>query len=247
MLERHYELTREMKLYEKIIIEELSTEDISYYLKLRREYEELQNHAAGLIPSVLEKTKDLLTQARDTLAELASGDPAGRVSYPFLKELVEVMGELEAGAEKIAAGCARLVELMSPERARREVPPVFCPGGEAVQEAACAADTGVAAVRSAPAKGVAGEERSERPEKREGQAGQEKQEKGDGPDGAGAKPAVSPDTIKKIEMMVRPKEGAGAQWLPPAGEKAEKVIKIAVPADPKNRPPQKSGKDNRKK
>lgn len=243
MLERHYELTREMRLYEKIAIEELSTEDIAHYLKLRREYEELQDRAAGLIPPALERTRELLGQARDTLGELAAGDFAGRVSYPFLKEVVEVLGELEAGAEKIAAGCRRLAGLMWPEQFRQSAPPAGPGKEEALAEAACAAEGGAAPVlRSVPPK-EAGPERAERQDTPERQA---KQEKKDVPGGGGAKPAVSPDTIKKIEMMVRPKENAAPPW-PPGEDKGEKVIKITVPAEAKNRPPQKNSKDSKKK
>lgn len=140
MLERHCELAREMKLYEKIAIDELSVDDISYYLKLRREYEELQSQVANLIPSVLEKIRTLLRQAQDQIAELAGSDYLRQINYPFLKELAEVAGELEADAEKVAAGCSRLGEIIRQDR-EKDFEYARQP---ALEEAACAVESAAA-------------------------------------------------------------------------------------------------------
>ncbi|MEW6274091.1 MAG: hypothetical protein AB1556_03125 [Bacillota bacterium] len=209
MLERHYELAREMKLYEKIAIDELSIDDISYYLKLRREYEELQNQVVNLIPSVLEKIKNLFRQAQEKLAQLSAGDLGDCVrqtNYPFLKELVEVTGELEADVEKVVARCSRLGEIVR-QNQEGDLPQV---PNNALAEAACAREAG------------------EVPVIRE----QEKQEMKNESE---QKVMVSPDTIKKIEMMVRPKETV-----------SNSLLKIAPPHEARNRPA-KSGKDRGKR
>lgn len=214
LLERHYELAREMKLYEKIAIDELSVDDISYYLRLRREYEELQNQVANLIPSVLEKIRALLRQAQDQIAELAGSDHLRQINYPFLKELAEATGELEADAEKVAAGCTRLGEII---RQNREKDFEYA-RQPALEEAACAVETAAA---------------PDNPENRERKNGGEQ------------KVSVSPETIKKIEMMVKPRETSSKSWAPLEEKQNEKVIKIASP-EPKKIPP-KSNKDRSKR
>jgi hypothetical protein len=214
LLERHYELAREMKLYEKIAIDELSVDDITYYLKLRREYEELQNQVVNLIPSVLEKMRNLLRQAQEKIAELAGSDYL-RHNYPFLKELVEVTGELEADVEKVVAGCSRLEEIIRQDQ-ETGFPYTL---HQALEEAACAAP---------PAAAPANPEPQERK------------------NGGEQKVAVSPDTIKKIEMMVKPRETSGKSWAPLEEKQNEKVIKINAPPEPKKHPP-KNNKDKGKR
>lgn len=215
MLERHCELAREMKLYEKIAIDELSVDDISYYLKLRREYEELQSQVANLIPSVLEKIRTLLRQAQDQIAELAGSDYLRQINYPFLKELAEVAGELEADAEKVAAGCSRLGEIIRQDR-EKDFEYARQP---ALEEAACAVESAAAPVN---------------PENQERKNGGEQ------------KVNVSPETIKKIEMMVKPKETPGKSWAPLEEKQNEKVIKINTSPEPKKIPP-KNNKDRGKR
>lgn len=218
MLERHSELAREMKLYEKMAIDELSVEDIAHYLGLRREYEELQNQVVSLIPTVLEKIRNLLKQSLDKLAELtfvaerAVEEYAGRTNYS-LQELVEVTGELEADVEKVAARCSRLEEIARRTHEARNL---------TWEEAACAIEAA-----EASAKLEAEQAQTSRAEQ---------------------KVAVSPDTIKKIEMMVRPKEVAGNPLIVPGEEKQkEKIIKISAPPEPKNRPPKQGNKDRVKR
>ena len=215
MLERHCELAKEMKLYEKIAIDELSVDDIAYYLKLRREYEELQNQVANLIPSVLKKINALLRQTQDKLAELAGSDYLTQ-NYPFLKELAEITGELEADAEKVAAGCSKLGEII---RRNQDQGTDFRPvPAQALAEAACAAEPAAAPVS------------------------QENQQRKNEP-----KIPVSPDTIKKIEMLVKPREGSGKPpWAPLEEKQNEKVIKINTPSEPKKIPP-KTNKDKGKR
>jgi len=215
LLERHCELAREMKLYEKIAIDELSVDDISYYLKLRREYEELQSQVANLIPSVLEKIRTLLRQAQDQIAELAGSDYLRQINYPFLKELAEVAGELEADAKKVAAGCSRLGEIIRQDR-EKDFEYARQP---ALEEAACAVEPAAAPVNL------------------------ENQERKNGGE---QKVNVSPETIKKIEMMVKPKETPGKSWAPLEEKQNEKVIKINASPEPKKIPP-KSNKDRGKR
>ena len=198
-----------MKLYEKIAIDELSVDDISYYLKLRREYEELQNQVASLIPSVLEKIRTLLRQAQEKIAELAGSDYLRQIDYPFLKELIEVTGELEADVEKVVARCSRLEEII-----RRDEKTGFPDARpQALEEAACTAE---------PVAAPANPENQERKNEQ--------------------KVTVSPDTLKKIEMMVKPRETPGKSWAPLEEKQNEKVVKINAPPESKKIPPKSKGK-----
>jgi len=126
LLKRHYELAREMKLYEKIAIDDLSVDDITYYLKLRREYEELRSQVSSLIPSVLEKIKEFLHQSLENLNQLSS--VSGNLF--LVKDSLEIIGELEAEAQEVQVKCSRLWELV--EQQQEGVQRI------AMKEAACA-------------------------------------------------------------------------------------------------------------
>jgi len=172
LLERHYELAREMKLYEKIAIDDLSVDDISCYLKLRREYEELQNKVGSLLPSVLEKIKEFLLLSHENLNRLSS-----ITGNAFLmKDFLEIIGELEADAQKMQAKSSHLREMVDRQKGGHARPVQSI----AIKEAACALEE-----FKPMADGGKAEEK-----------GKEEQKE---------KVLVSPGTIKKIEEMVRPK------------------------------------------
>ncbi len=130
-----------------------------------------------------------------------------------MKELAEVTGELEADAEKVAAGCFRLEEII---RQRREKDFEYA-RQPVLEEAACAVEPAAAPVN---------------PENQERKNGGEQ------------KVSVSPETIKKIEMMVKPRETPDKSWVPLEEKQNEKVIKINASPEPKKIPP-KSNKGKR--
>lgn len=109
MLEKHYKLTREMRLYEKIAIDDLSVDDITYYLKLRREYEDLQSQVGNLIPSMLEKIKEFLQQSQENLNQLSDVT----ANAFLINDSLEIIGELEADVQKLQKKCSHVLELVS--------------------------------------------------------------------------------------------------------------------------------------
>jgi len=235
LLKRHYELVKELKTFEKIAVDELSVEDISYYLKLRREHEESREQLVNLIPKTLENIKRMVDQSGKQLDEIflmadsINSSDLDHNHYDFMSRLIENLDILETSVEQTAAGCLRLLKLLDTELS--QAPPAIIPleshhaasqPVDMLSEVACAVvqvQKPFAGGNSKELKGVPGKT----PAVKDG--GKE-----DGND----KIKVSPATIKKLEMMVRPK---GA---------AENIVKINTAPEAKSQPV-KSSKDRPKR
>lgn len=233
MFERHCELVKELKTFEKIAVDELSLEDITYYLKLRREYEEIHDQFVDLVPAALEKAKRLVEKSGEQLDEVllmvdsVLGGDFNQKRYDFVKQLIETMGTLEINAEQVAAGCSCLFRMLDSELAQP-----FSGGergsndlagsltGEMLLEAAATMEK-QATAQSVSINGAVSEEENSQ------------------------KIAVSPTTVKKLELMVGPKENDHFRFQP-AGEKRNgKVVKITAP--PESKPQSAKGNKDRPK
>lgn len=246
MLKRHCELMKELKTFEKIAVDELSVEDLAYYLKLRREYEETQGQFVNLVPTALEKVKRLVEQSGEQLEEVllmadsVLGGDFNQRRYDLVKQLVETMGALETNAEQVAAGCSRLWEMLDAELAQP------FSGGETRSNDLAGSLSGdmlleVAATmeKQATAQSVSINGAVSAIVQAQGQAGQKTKEENR------EKVAVSPATVKKLELMVGPKENEHFRTQPAGEKRNDKVVKITAP--PESKPQSAKGNKDRPK
>jgi len=236
LLKRHYELVRELKTFEKIAVDELSIEDISYYLKLRREYEESREQIVNLIPKKLENVKKMIDQSGERLDEIflmtdsITGNDLNCNRYDFMYELIENLGLLETSVEQMTAECLRLLKLLDNELSRTtpEIVPLDNHSAasfpiDMLSEVACAVvqvQKPIAEANSEELKATQKKNAAVKDIIKGEEAGNDKIK-------------VSPATIKKLEMMVRPKSAT------------ENIVKIGTAPEAKSQPA-KSSKDRPK-
>lgn len=237
LLKKHHELIKELRTFEKIAVDELSIEDISYYLKLRREHEQNREQLINFIPKKLENIKKMIDQSGGQLDEIflmadsIAGNGLNYNRYDFMSRLIENLDMLETSVEQMTAGCLQLIKLLDTELSRTtpETVPFDTRSAtsfpiEMLSEVACA----VVQVNN-PSTEVNSKELEVATKKNAAV----KENKGE-EEAVNDKIKVSPATIKKLEMMVRPKGVA------------ENVVKINTATEAKPQPA-KGSKDRPKK
>lgn len=272
MLKRHYELVRELKVYEKIAVDELSVEDISYYLGLRREYEEICGQFINLVPSALEKLKKLIDQSGEQLEEVTlmvdsvlEGEK-NRNWHDFIGQILDAAGKLETHVEQVIKGCSFLYQTV--ETQFMEPLPEEKEKTRNQSSGASGASIKNEPVKSAPIQEKTTTTRAHEQAKEEvacsvaqseltPKESRPKEHKApqNGSDANGKEKlneessqlAVSPETIKKLELMVHPKEAVNHSYSQQTGEKRnEKVVKISATSAAKQQPA-KGNKDRPKR
>lgn len=237
MLKRHYELVKELKTFEKIAVDELSVEDISYYLKLRREHEESREQLVNLIPKTLENVKRMIDQSGEQLDEIflmtdsITDNDLNNNRYDFMSKLIENLGMLETNVQQMTAGCLRLLKLLDTELSQTSTAIVPLDNHPAasfpvnmLSEVACAVvqvQKPLTEGNSKELKVALGKNAVVKDSEKEKEAGNDKIK-------------VSPATIKKLEMMVKPKGVA------------ENIVKINAAPEAKSQPA-KGSKDRPKR
>ncbi|WP_027718705.1 hypothetical protein [Desulfovirgula thermocuniculi] len=139
MLKHYCDLLEELSSLEKSVISELTIEEITRYVELRRRREELAGSLRDLITDALLQLQDLAERIGEELLELPEMmENVRQEGEAFLHRLAGVIGALQTDMERILADCRQLrYELLwggangACEVAREEQ-------GEALEEAACA-------------------------------------------------------------------------------------------------------------
>jgi hypothetical protein len=252
LLQRYYELVEELSALEQSTIADLSIEEIVRYLELRREQEELAEDLGELIAGALQHLQDLANRVEEELVDLPgimeSAKGQGGFQEGFLTRLAAVVGALEADMERILSDCRQLrYELLWGED--REINSEAGLPGEQMQDnfsAGLGEDRqGSEKVREAGQKqekvleevACALELAEAREEPPSGKSGQSNQEHTDGK--AGSKndksTPISPETLKKLETVMRPKEALEVEPVLVEGQAGFAVLKVASSGESKSR------------
>ncbi|MBE3587768.1 MAG: hypothetical protein IMW93_04290 [Thermoanaerobacteraceae bacterium] len=237
MLKRYCELVEELGSMEKVAIADLSTEEIVRYLDLRREQEELAGQLLDILTDALLQLQDLADKIGDELMALpeALDNIRDRSAFNELPvgQLAYMMGALQSDMERILADCRQIhYEFLWGDQGgqkydHRLPQAVKSPAdtgrdGEkangsdvgaapALEEVACARE-GAVIDMDVPVEipGPASGEKYDGVEKKEG-----------------GSVLIKPDTLKKLEDAMRPRELAGAVPVMDEKEDSFAVIKVA--------------------
>ncbi|MGB9804105.1 MAG: hypothetical protein ACPLUI_09890 [Desulfofundulus sp.] len=112
MLQRYCELMEELSVLEQSLLADLSTDEIMRYLNLRREQEELSGELGNLVLDALLHLQDLSNRITEELVDLSGlmkntgGHGGNRGNY--LPRFARVVGALETEMERILADCRQL-------------------------------------------------------------------------------------------------------------------------------------------
>lgn len=112
MLQRYCKLVEELSILDQRILADLSTEEITRYLDLRKEQEELAGSIWNLISDSLLNLQDLVTRIKEELIDLPEVMQRLVIEAGFrglpLNRLAMVVGVLEADMKRILADCRQL-------------------------------------------------------------------------------------------------------------------------------------------
>lgn len=110
MLKHYCDLLEELNSLEKSVISELTIEEITRYVELRRRREELAASLHDLIADALLHLQDLAERIGEELLELPEmvENMRREDERPFLHRLAGVIGALETDMERVLADCRQL-------------------------------------------------------------------------------------------------------------------------------------------
>ncbi|RKO67478.1 hypothetical protein [Desulfofundulus salinus] len=252
MLQRYCELVEELSVLEKSLVADLSIEEIMRYLDLRREQEELAGELGYLITEALLHLQDLANRVEEELVDLPGimESAKGQVGFRegFLTRLAGVIGALEADMERILADCRQLrYELLWGEN--REINseaglPVeqmhdkFSAGcGEDKQGSEKMREVGQKQEKVLEEVACALELAEAREESSSGRSGQNNRGHTDGKASSenDKSAPISPETLKKLETVMRPKEALEIEPVLMESQASFAVLKVASSGEGKSR------------
>lgn len=109
MLKHYCDLLEELNSLEKSVISELTIEEITRYVELRRRREELAGSLRDLIADALLHLQDLAERIGEELLELPEmAENMRQGDETFLHRLAGMIGALETDMERILADCRQL-------------------------------------------------------------------------------------------------------------------------------------------
>ncbi len=250
MLQRYCELLEELSALEESTIADLSIDEIMRYLDLRRQQEELAGSLGDLISDALLHLQDLASRVEEELVDLPgvmeSVKNQSDSREGFLTRLAGVVGALEADMERILADCRQLrYELLwGDEQEQPGIKDELELPVKQTQEkfsAGCGVSKGEAEQKQEKAleEVACGRELAEtREEPLPGMSGQNNRGQSDGKAGSQdiQKPApVSPETLKKLETVMRPREVVEVEPVIMDNQTNFAVLKVAFPGENKSR------------
>jgi len=240
LLQRYFELVEELGALEKNSLADLSEEEIMRYLDLRREREELAGNLEDMMEGALNYLQDLARNVGEELVDLPglmeSAREQGDFKEDYLNRIATLIGSLEADLERILADCRQLrYELLwggereaGGEDAGEQVPENYPAeisdrGKDRPKDAAKKKEGALAEAACALEPAC----REEPPGEISARDGREQEN--------GCSVIVSPETLKKLEAVMRPREPLDLEPVPLEGQAGLAVLKAAC-AGGKSRP-----------
>lgn len=252
MLQRYCQLVEELNAVSGHRMGELSTEEIMHYLDLRFEQEKLLAQLREMLPESIARLQELIGQARDFLCALPplSGGAKGWFKDVPPGEVVRLVGSLEGRMVQVLEECRLLKEEFQPVGVENVL---FGQSGETEEKppwpkADDDADGGGSVLHSV---GPTAEEQVacalEASEKNDAflavdELSSQSAHKSTGKGKNGSFIDISPDTVKKIENIIRPRnpvaeigEISVVKDEEMKSESKYAVIKMAAPVENKQR------------
>ncbi|HHW42255.1 hypothetical protein GFC01_08660 [Desulfofundulus thermobenzoicus] len=237
MLKRYCELVEELGSMEQVAIADLSTEEIVRYLDLRRQQEELAGQLLDILTDALLQLQDLADKIGDELMVLPEVIENVRERNAFnelpMGQLAYMMGALQSDMERILADCRQIhYEFLWGDQGGQKY------DHQLPQAVKSPADTGKDGEKTNGSDVEAALALEEVACAREGvvidmemSAGTPEQAGGEKYDGVENKEdgsvLIKPETLKKLEDAMRPRELAGAVPAMDEKENSFAVIKVA--------------------